>query len=101
MRAVIEITNVEADEELRRFIERRLQFALSRFSPRIRRVAVLLAAERRLSGGMDKFCQINVSLDQADDETVEVHGRDIESAITHAFARVSRLLERKLAGTHP
>jgi ribosome-associated translation inhibitor RaiA len=50
--------NIELTEELRAHVERRLQFALSRFSQRIDRVVVRLADANGPRGGDDKNCPI-------------------------------------------
>jgi putative sigma-54 modulation protein len=93
----ITVTNVELDETLRQFIERRVQFALSRFGPRIRRVSIGLTKEIRPTGGTDSSCQIVVTLERSEHEVIEVHGLDMQSAVTHALERASRSVQRKLA----
>lgn len=95
MQSSITVTNVELDESLRQFIERRVQFALSRFGPRIRRVSIVLASECRPSGGTDMSCQIVVTLDRSEHEVIEVHGLDMQSAVTHALERASRSVQRR------
>ena len=51
--------------ELRRLLERRLSFALSRFDSRIRKTTVVLEDVNGPRGGMDKSCRIAVVLDRA------------------------------------
>lgn len=97
MQSTITTTNLEIDGELRQSIERRIQFAFSRFGPRIRRVAIALVNDRRPCGGIDSSCQIVVTLDNLEHEATEVHGLELQSAVVHALERASRSIQRKLA----
>ena len=54
--------NIELTEALRAHVERRLQFALSRFGQRIGRVLVRLADVNGPRGGDDKSCHVDVNL---------------------------------------
>jgi putative sigma-54 modulation protein len=93
------------DPDLVNHIERRLQFALSRFSSRIRRVNVFLADENGPRGGIDKTCRIVVRLRDGGDVVAEVSDSDWEIAVDRATTRVghttSREMARRRAGRRP
>ena len=53
-------------------LERRLQFALARFSGHIQRVQVVLEDQNGPRGGLDKHCRVVVRLREAGDVVAEV-----------------------------
>jgi putative sigma-54 modulation protein len=78
-------------------VERRLRFALSRFSGRIRRVDVFLADENGPRGGIDKTCRIVVRLRDGGDVVSEVSDVDWEIAVDRATTRIGHSTGRELA----
>ena len=60
MKLDIQSPNTNLSPELRLHIERRLQFALSRFGTRIGQVTVRLSSLTGLKGGIDNRCRIEV-----------------------------------------
>jgi putative sigma-54 modulation protein len=78
-------------------VERRLCFALSRFSGRIRRVDVFLADENGPRGGIDKTCRIVVRLRDGGDVIAEVSDVDWEIAVDRATTRIGHTTGRELA----
>jgi len=88
--------------------ERRLRFALTRTSARIKRVAVRLGDRNGPRGGADKFCRIQVVLDGAPAVLVEDAGADLYTVIDRAAERagrnvtkaVDRLREKLRSGKH-
>lgn len=83
-------------------IERRLRFALSRFTGRIRRVNVFLADQNGPRGGIDKTCRILVRLADGGDVVAEVSDVDWVIAVDRATTRIGhstgRQVERRRAG---
>lgn len=78
-------------------VERRLQFALSRFSGRIRRVDVFLADENGPRGGIDKTCRIVVRLRDGGDVVAEVSDIDWVIAVDRATTRIGHTTGRELS----
>jgi len=91
--------NYNLDEELKRYIERRLEFALGRFQPRIERITVRMADVNGPRGGADKRCRITVALIPRGEVMVEDIDHDpfvLASRVAKRIRRaVRRLLERR------
>jgi len=85
------------DSELVSHIERRLQFALARFSSRVRRVNVFLADENGPRGGIDKTCRIVVRLRDGGDVVAEVSDSDWVIAVDRATTRIGHTVSREVA----
>jgi putative sigma-54 modulation protein len=92
-------TGVESDAFLREHIERRLNYALSRFGARVNRVTVYLSDRNGPKGGIDKSCRIVVRLRGLGEIVSAVDDTDwtvaVDRAATRAGHTVSRALERK------
>ena len=73
--------------------ERRLRFALTRSSDRIRRVVVRLGNTNGPRGGEDKFCRMQVYLQHAPPVLIEDAGADLYAVIDRAAERASRVKE--------
>ena len=96
MRLIITGKKVELGEALREHIERRVYFALSRFSPRISRISVTVEDVNGPRGGIDKRCCIVVKLDRVEELQVEITDADVYDAVAAAADRVGRSVQRKL-----
>ncbi|MFM7137885.1 MAG: HPF/RaiA family ribosome-associated protein [Planctomycetota bacterium] len=83
--------------ELSTHVERRLRFALARFSGRIGRVNVFLADQNGPRGGIDKTCRIVVRLRDGGDVVAEVNDVDWEVAVDRATTRIGHSTGRELA----
>jgi|688.fasta_scaffold36068_4 hypothetical protein len=83
--------------ELSAHVERRLRFALTRFSGRIGRVNVFLADQNGPRGGIDKTCRIVVRLRDGGDVVAEVSDVDWEVAVDRATTRIGHSTGRELA----
>lgn len=83
--------------ELAAHVERRLRFALTRFSSRIGRVTVFLADQNGPRGGIDKTCRIVVRLRAGGDVVAEVSDVDWEVAVDRATTRIGHTTGRELA----
>lgn len=83
--------------ELAAHIERRLRFALSRFTGRMRRVNVFLADQNGPRGGIDKTCRIVVRLADGGDVVAEVSDVDWVIAVDRATTRIGHSTGRHLA----
>jgi ribosome-associated translation inhibitor RaiA len=80
-----------------RYIERRLRFALARFSERIRLVTVRVFDVNGPRGGVDKTCQIVVEVLPSGKVIVEHKEDDLYASIGWATARLGRAVGRELA----
>ena len=76
--------------------ERRLRFALTRTSARIKRVAVRVGASNSARGGEDKFCKIHVVLDGAPSVLIEDAGTDLYTVIDRAAERAGRNVAKRV-----
>jgi hypothetical protein len=86
-------------DETRRFAERRVLFALSRFDSRIDEVFLVLADLNGPRGGVDKTCRITVRLQNHADVIVTSEAGDIKACLARAAGRagrsIARLIERR------
>ncbi len=83
-------------DELRQHAERRLHFALSRFSPSIGLVTVDLRDSVTAPEGLDRTCRIVVHLVPSGSVVVEETQNNISSAIDQAAECAGRAVGRAL-----
>ncbi len=99
MRINVTNRNVTLTEVVREWIERRLQFALGRFSSRIRHVSVILSDVNGNRGGCDKQCRLRIVLISSGEVVVEDIDPSVVNVVTivadRAARSVSRVLERR------
>ena len=81
-------------------IERRLRFALTRIRDRIRRVDVRLGDTKVPRGGKDKFCRIQVFLENAPPVLIVDRGGNLYAAIDRAAERAGRTIVNGLYRLH-
>lgn len=82
---------------LREHAERRLGFALARFSPRLGSVTMRLEDVNGPKGGEDKRCRIEARLEGHPALLAEATGDDLYRAIDTAADRLGRAVARALA----
>ncbi len=87
---------VDVDHGLREYVERRLDFALSRFGSQITKAAVHLTDTNGPKGGIDKSCQIVVRLKGLGDIVAEVEDAEWPVTIDRAAARIGQNARRSL-----
>jgi ribosome-associated translation inhibitor RaiA len=87
-------------EELRQFAERRLQFAFSRFASRITSISMGLSDQNGPRGGVDKLCQLRVSLKHASEVVISEQDADLATCIARAVDRASRAAARVIERRH-
>lgn len=94
----IEFRNLIPDLEpaVEPFAERRMGFALGRFSNRIRRVTIRLKDLNSTRGGLDKNCQVSVSLIPRGTLLVEDTDANVYVAVARAAERIARKVAREL-----
>ena len=96
MKLSISGKNLKLDDAMKEYIERRVYFALSRFSPRISRVSVMAEDINGPRGGIDKRCRIVVKLERSGELTVEATDADMSAAVSAVADRVGRAVQREL-----
>jgi ribosome-associated translation inhibitor RaiA len=105
MRLEIRHDGVAIDERTRDHIERRLGFALDRFSPRIDHVTVFLSDQNGPRGGKDERCRVMVNLPASGPVVVDATETELLSAIDRAAHRanhaVGSMLERRRSHRQP
>lgn len=94
----IRAIGIPATEAIETHIERRLAFALSRFSTHLDRILVRFSDLNGPRGGTDKVCQVDLQLKGLGLASVEARDADLYAAVDLAAAkagrRVARLLDR-------
>jgi ribosomal subunit interface protein len=87
---------VELEEGVREHVERRLQFALSRFGSKIGRIVVSLSDLNGPKGGIDKKCQIVVQMRGMSDIIADIVDTGWIVAIDRATNRISHSVSRQM-----
>jgi putative sigma-54 modulation protein len=90
----IRIGDIDADDALRRYVRRRIDFALGRFSPSLRRVTVRVSAVSAIRAGGDAECRIGVRLIRSGSIVLMEKGPDVYAVIDRSMERLSRGLAR-------
>jgi ribosomal subunit interface protein len=88
--------NVDLTQALGQYVERRFHAALGRFSKRLPVVIVRLMDENGPKGGVDKRCQVMLSMPPATSMMVDEVHADLYTAIDLAADRASRAVTREL-----
>ncbi len=88
--------DIYVSQALRGHIERRLRFALDCFARRIRKVRVKLGDLNGPRGGVDKCCQLAISLAPSSTIVMEYRASNIYAAIDRLADKASRCIGRRL-----
>lgn len=96
MKLQLNTRGVAEDPTLKDYVERRAQFALGRFSPRLRHVLVMLEDENGPKGGKDLRCRVELKLEAGDSLHVEEGDTHCRVAVDRALDRAARNLVRHL-----
>lgn len=95
----IRAIGIPATEAIEAHTQRRLAFALSRFSTHLDRILVRFSDLNGPRGGTDKVCQVDLQLKGLGPASVEARDADLYAAVDLAAAkagrRVARLLDRR------
>lgn len=95
MKLEIRGQQVEITDSIREYIERRLAFALDRFAEQIRIVKLRVRDVNGSRGGVDKHCQLAVSLMYSAPITVESRDSSVHGAIDRISGKIRSLLARQ------
>ena len=96
MEVTISAKGISVDDILRAYIDRRFRFALGRFGSHIKRVMVRFVDTNGPRGGLDKRCQINVTLQPSGSVRIEDFDLDMRPVVDRAAARAASAIEREL-----
>ncbi len=80
---------IHLTERLRQHIQRRIDFALERFSQRIRKVGAQVRDLNGPRGGVDKSCQLTISLSSAATMVLEDRSESACAAVNHVVDKAS------------
>lgn len=92
----IQTNGFSITDGIRDYTKRRVQFALHRNDNHISRVQVRLADINGPRGGVDKRCQIELTLSGRNNIVIEDIEADLYLAIDRASERCARTLSRRL-----
>lgn len=96
MRIEIQARGFALTQGLRAHVDRRLQFALSRFQDRLGRITVHLSDVNGPRGGVDKLCQLRLCVQGLPQIVVKDTEADLYIAVDRAAERAGRLLRCQL-----
>lgn len=99
MEIEVRIQGTGLADAMRRYAARRIRFALGRFAPRVRRVAVRISDISVMRGGVDQCCHINVELLPKGQLVLDQVDSDLFGAIDRASERIGEALRRDLQRT--
>ena len=86
MNIQIRSANVAMSTALHEHVIHRIELALRRFAPRVRRVIVRIVDLNGPKGGLDKRCRIHAALDHGGTVIAEATSADVYVASTRAAA---------------
>ena len=93
MNVLVSFLDRHPSEKLAWFARRSLTFALDRFAPRIREVALRVRDVNGPRGGVDQRCSLEIRLVGASD----IHMNDIDASAERCVHRLARKASRLLA----
>lgn len=88
--------HLKVTDALQAYIERQLQFALSRFGARVSHVTVRVTDLNGPRGGVDKQCRMAAAVPSSGHIRAEVIDADLYTAIDRAADRIGRAVAREL-----
>jgi len=100
MKLELRTEGVAMSKGLREFIDRKLNFAFSRFGQRVRHVRVRLTDVNGPRNGEDIRCHIQATLSPVGFVTIQEQRSDPFAAVARATDRVSRNLARHVERLH-
>ena len=97
MNIQIQARNFSLTDALKNHVRKRVKYALNVGADQIQRIQVRLSDINGPRGGVDKRCQIQVSLTGHTDIIIEDTHSDLYAAICQATGRLSKTLSRRLS----
>ena len=96
MRIEVRGRHLAETADLQRHVERRLRFALGRFSGAVGRVTVRVEDVNGPRGGVDKRCRLVVALAPHGELIIEDEDADVRALLDRSADRAGRAVERRL-----
>jgi ribosomal subunit interface protein len=96
MELELRMQELNLNEVLRDYIERRLRFALSRFQSRVGKVTFRISDENGPRGGNDKTCRISAEILPSGTVVLESTQANLFTAIDAATDRLRRAVAREV-----
>jgi putative sigma-54 modulation protein len=100
MQMEIQARDFPLSEALGSYLKRRINFVLSSRYDQIQRIIIRLSDINGPRGGIDKRCQIQISLPRLADVVIEDTETNLYVAIDRATDRASRTVNRRLERQH-
>jgi hypothetical protein len=100
MKWLLKNQGTRSPADLSGHIERRLRFALVRFSPRVERIVVFLQDRNGPKGGVDKVCRILARVKGCGVIVATIVDTDWAAAVDRAASRVGHTVARQLGRLH-
>lgn len=94
MKIAVRARQVGWNEELRRQVERSIEFAVDRHKSRIDRISVYLNDLNGPRGGVDKLCQITADIRGARPVLILERGDDLQAVVSRAAKRLGYRISR-------
>jgi ribosome hibernation promoting factor len=95
MKLEIRGLKIEITDSLRTYAERKIGFALDRFAERIRTVRLKLGDMNGSRGGVDKRCQLAISLAHSSPITLESRAATVQGAVDRIASKVRSFIKRR------
>lgn len=96
MKIMVNVRRLKISAELKKYIKRRLQFALGSRSDQIQRVEVVLSDLNGPKGGEDKHCRMLLKLDGHQDVVIEDVDSEMQAVVDKAANRASLTVTKRL-----
>jgi len=96
MKLTIQQRHGKLPSSLKESIERKLLFAMSRFTPMVERVSVVLSDQNGPKGGHDQACRVTAYLRHGEILTISDSDLQIEPSVARAIDRLARAVARHL-----
>lgn len=97
MKISIRVRDIEWTPELRKNVERSIEFAIDRYRLQVNEVSVYLADLNGRKGGVDKLCQITANLrGRSNPVLILERGPEILPAVTRAAHRLANRIGERI-----
>ncbi len=93
--------NIEGNERLQSFLEKKITSTLRRFESHITRIEVHLSdVNAGKEGPQDKRCLIEARLEGRDPLTASANSDTVENAVNNAIDKIKQVLDTELGKAH-
>lgn len=96
MKIDIRSRSLKLTDTLKDYVDRRIRFALGRFSQRLESVRIMLQDLNGPKGGVDKHCKVHIAVLPSFNIIIEEKDAELETAVNRALDRAGRTVARRL-----